>query len=139
MNIEERVKIAADAHTKGYNCAQAVFAAYVDVLGISMADAMKTAYGFGGGVGMTREICGTLTGAAMVLGHVYGKEDADVELKKFVNSKVAALCKEFEEIHGSVVCGELLGLRKTDKVVNKMSCHDMIQEVVRLLEKYVII
>ena len=99
---------------------------------------MKTAYGFGGGVGMTREICGTLTGGAMVLGQKFGKEAADVKQKQFVNQKVAALCHEFEESHGSVICGELLGLRETDKQVQRKSCDELIEEVVRLLEKYVI-
>ena len=138
MTIEERVKIAYDTHHQGYNCAQAVFAAYLDILGISKEDAMKTAYGFGGGVGMTREICGTLTGGAMVLGQKFGKEAADVKQKQFVNQKVAALCHEFEESHGSVICGELLGLRETDKQVQRKSCDELIDEVVRLLEKYVI-
>lgn len=138
MDIEERVKIAYDTHHQGYNCAQAVFAAYLDILGISKEDAMKTAYGFGGGVGMTREICGTLTGGAMVLGQKFGKAEADLAQKKFVNQKVAALCHEFEENHGSVICGELLGLRETKKDVNRKTCDELIEEVVRLLEKYVI-
>jgi len=51
----------------------------------------------------------------MVLGQKFGKEAADVKQKQFVNKKVASLCKEFEESHGSVICGELLGLRETDK------------------------
>ena len=33
---------------------------------------------------------------------------------------------------------ELLGLRETDKKVNKKSCDELIEEVVRLLEKYII-
>lgn len=138
MNIEERVKKAYDLHHMGYNCAQAVLGAYVDLLNIDMDQAMSIAYGFGGGVGMTREICGTLTGGAMALGLKHGKGEADVKQKKFVNEKVAALCKEFEESHGSVICGELLGIRKTDKEVNRATCDDLIAEVVRLLEKYLI-
>lgn len=138
MNIEDRVKKAYELHHSGYNCAQAVVGAYIDLFNMDMAQAMTIAYGFGGGVGMTREICGTLTGGAMVLGLKYGKGEADLKQKKFVNEKVAALCKEFEQAHGSVVCGELLGIRKTDKEVNRATCDDLIMEVVRLLEKYLI-
>lgn len=138
MNIEDRVKKAYDLHHSGYNCAQAVVGAYIDLFDMDMDQAMAIAYGFGGGVGMTREICGTLTGGAMVLGLKYGKGEADLKQKKFVNEKVAALCKEFEQIHGSVVCGELLGIRKTDKDVNRTTCDELIMEVVRLLEKYLI-
>lgn len=138
MNIEDRVKKAYDLHHSGYNCAQAVVGAYIDLFNMDMDQAMTIAYGFGGGVGMTREICGTLTGGAMVLGLKYGKGEADLKQKKFVNEKVAALCKEFEQAHGSVVCGELLGIRKTDKEVNRATCDDLIMEVVRMLEKYLI-
>lgn len=138
MNIEDRVKKAYDLHHSGYNCAQAVVGAYIDLFNMDMDQAMTIAYGFGGGVGMTREICGTLTGGAMVLGLKYGKGEADLKQKKFVNEKVAALCKEFEQAHGSVVCGELLEIRKTDKEVNRATCDELIMEVVRLLEKYLI-
>lgn len=138
MNIEDRVKKAYDLNHSGYNCAQAVVGAYIDLFNMDMDQAMTIAYGFGGGVGMTREICGTLTGGAMVLGLKYGKGEADLKQKKFVNEKVAALCKEFEQAHGSVVCGELLGIRKTDKEVNRATCDDLIMEVVRMLEKYLI-
>ncbi|MEG0275889.1 MAG: C-GCAxxG-C-C family protein [Coprobacillus sp.] len=138
MNIEERVKLAYDTHHQGYNCAQSVFMAYVDILDISKEDAMKVSYGFGGGVGMMREICGTLTGAAMVLGQYYGKAQADVKQKQFVNQQVSSLCQEFEINHGSMVCGELLGLRETNKQMNRKTCDELIEEVVRLLEKYVI-
>ena len=138
MNIEERVQAALDAHHQEYNCVQAVVTAYLDVLDVSKKDAMMMGYGLGGGLGMLRELCGTLIGAGMVMSHKYGKEEADPQLKKEIYNKVAALGKEFEEIHGSLVCGELLGLRKTDKTVNKKSCDELIEEVVRLLEKYII-
>lgn len=138
MNIEERVELAYQSHHQGYNCAQSVFIAYLDILDITKEDAMKVSYGFGGGVGQLREICGTLTGAAMVLGHYYGKEEADVKQKQYINQKVSSLCKEFEDNHGSIVCGELLGLRKTDKDINHKTCDELIIEVVRMLEKYLI-
>ena len=79
MNIDERVKKAYALHHSGYNCAQAVLGAYVDLFDLDMDRAMTIAYGFGGGVGMTREICGTLTGGAMALGLKYGKGEADVK------------------------------------------------------------
>lgn len=137
MNIEDRVVKAYDLHHQGYNCAQAVFGSYIDLFDdLDFDQAMTISYGFGGGLGMTREICGTLTGAAMLLGLKYGKGQADVEHKKFVNQKVNELCQEFEIDSGSLVCGELLGLRKTSKVINGKSCDELIEIVVRKLEKY---
>ena len=132
MNIEERVRIALDIHH------QAVVAAYLDVINLSKKDAMKLGYGLGGGIGMMREVCGTVVGAAMVISHKFGKEEPDPKLKKEIYNKVSEFGKDFESKHGSIVCGELLGLRKTEKAVNKKSCDQLIEDSVRLLEKYVI-
>lgn len=76
-------------HHSGYNCAQAVLGAYVDLFDLDMDRAMTIAYGFGdGSVGMTREICGTLTGGAMALGLKYGKGEADVKQKLLMKKQL---------------------------------------------------
>ena len=137
MEIEDRIQIALDCRQQGYNCSQAVVASYIDMFDtITFEQAMMISYGFGGGVGATREICGTLTGAAMLLGLKYGKKEADPTLKSLINQKIAAISKEFEIKRGSVVCGELLGLRTSDKTINKATCNTFIVEVIQMLEKY---
>lgn len=138
MNIEDRVRIALDIHHQGYNCVQAVIMAYNDVMNLSREDALKVSYGLGGGVGMMREVCGSVLGASMVISYKFSKEEADPRLKKEIYDIVSKFGKEFEERHGSIVCGELLGLRKTDKDVWRESCDQLIESSVRLLEKYVV-
>lgn len=98
MNIEERVKKSYDLHHAGYNCAQAVLGAYVDLLNIDMDQAMTIAYGFGGGVGMTREICGTLTGGAMALSLKYGKGEADVKQKNLLMKRFHLYVKNLKSL-----------------------------------------
>ena len=56
----------------GYNCAQAVFCAYRDVTGLDMDTAARLASSFGAGMGRLREVCGTMSGALMVLGMIRG-------------------------------------------------------------------
>ena len=69
--------------TEGYNCAQAVFAAFSDVTGIDFETSVKLSSGFGGGMGRMREVCGAVSGMFMVLGTLYGYDDAkDDEAKK---------------------------------------------------------
>ena len=97
MNIEERVKKAYDLHHAGYNCAQAVLGAYVDLFDLDMDKAMTIAYGFGGGVGMTREICGTLTGGAMAIGLKYGKADAEQSAMGMLSGKYNSCKSDFGE------------------------------------------
>ena len=52
----------------GYNCAQSVFAAFHEEMGLDEETALKLMrLGLGGGVGGLREICGAVTGAAMAI------------------------------------------------------------------------
>lgn len=138
MDIEERVSIARNAHKEGYNCTQAVICGYLDLFDIPKEEAMKMAYDLGRGVGGSFEICGTLTGGAMVLGEVLTDGKANPQTKKEIYDTVKQLVDEFEKKHHAVTCGELLGIKKTDKEVIKLPCRDMVEEVVRMLENYVI-
>ena len=65
MNPMSYADTALELFMEGYNCAQVVFAAFAPVLGIAQADALRVSMGLGGGVGRMREVCGTVSGAAM--------------------------------------------------------------------------
>lgn len=67
---------------QGYNCAQSVFAAYSDELGMDMETALKLSSSFGGGMGRLREVCGAVSGMFMVAGLKDGYSDpTDKEAK----------------------------------------------------------
>jgi C_GCAxxG_C_C family probable redox protein len=136
MTIEERVLKAYELHHQGYNCAQAVMGAYSDVCStISFEQAMTMSYGLGGGIGAMREVCGCVSGGALVISLLHGKAEADKEHKNYVNGLVSAFGKAFEKENGSLRCGDLLGLWKTN--IQIQSCDDYIASAVRLLEAYV--
>ena len=63
----DRAKLANDYHNAGYSCAQAVVCAFADVIGLPQQQLAALTGGFGGGF-RTGEICGVLSGGAMVLG-----------------------------------------------------------------------
>jgi C_GCAxxG_C_C family probable redox protein len=52
----------------GCNCAQSVITVYAERYGIDEALAIRIASGFGGELGRMGGVCGTLTGAVLVLG-----------------------------------------------------------------------
>lgn len=96
--------------TEGYNCAQAVFAAFSDVTGIDFETSVKLSSGFGGGMGRMREVCGAVSGAFMVYDLVCGySEPGDMESKKRVYADIRELAERFKaQSGGSIVCRELL-------------------------------
>lgn len=98
---------------QGYNCGQSVFAAFADVLGLTVEEAAKIASPFGAGFGKLREVCGAVSGMTLVTGYLKGYSDpADYESKKEAYALIRKMCAEFEERQGSIICRELLGLKK---------------------------
>ena len=68
---------------EGYNCAQSVFLAFNDVMGLDEKTALKLSSSFGGGIARLREVCGAVSGMCMVLGVLYGYDSpTDMESKK---------------------------------------------------------
>jgi len=103
---EQAVKHFAD----GYLCSQSVFMAYAEQLDVDRQIAARVASPFGAGIAYMGTTCGAVTGALMVLGVRYGHDDPeDEEAKERVLEKAQAFLSEFESLHGSLRCRELLG------------------------------
>ena len=108
-----RADRAEELFRQGYNCGQSVFAAFADVLGMTVEEAAKIASPFGAGFGKLREVCGAVSGMTLVTGYLRGYSDpADYESKKEVYALIQKMCAEFEERQDSIICRELLGLKK---------------------------
>ena len=100
---------AKDLFLSGCNCAQAVLCAFDDMTGLDNATAMRIALSFGGGLARMREVCGAVSGAAMVLGLLRGGCDPNNhEAKKAHYRLVQEFARRFKEQNGSIICRELL-------------------------------
>ena len=96
---------------EGYNCAQAVFAAFSDVTGLDKQTSIMLSSGFGGGMGRLREVCGAVSGMIMAASAICGYTDPkDSVAKKQHYQLVQHLCGHFKQENGSIICRELLGL-----------------------------
>lgn len=112
--MSERVEKAVELFKSGYNCSQSVFAAYADLFGLERETALKVSAGLGGGCGRQRELCGAVSGAAMIIGLKFGSVDGnDREGKKLCYEKVREFTAEFKKTNPSIVCRELLGIGTT--------------------------
>ena len=114
MTKKER---AMELFTQGCNCSQSVVLAFADELSLDASTLAKLSSSFGGGLGRMREVCGAVSGMAIVLGLLEGYDDpADSDAKAAHYARIQAAAKQFEAENGSVVCRELLGLsRKHDR------------------------
>lgn len=101
--------LAEQNFRSGYNCAQSVLLAFYDVTGLDDKTAAMLASSFGAGMGRMREVCGAVSGAAMVLGLVKGNSDPDDrEAKSAHYARVREFAERFTEHNGSIICRELL-------------------------------
>lgn len=136
---------AAELFLSGYNCAQAVAAAFCDVTGLTEQQAARTASAFGGGMGRMREVCGAVSGMLMVLSHLYGYDTpGDDVSKQRLYSQVQELAMRFREENGSIICRDILEnppsdpnpTPRTAKYYAERPCAKMVMTAARLMEEF---
>ena len=109
---------ARELFREGYNCSQAVTLAFAEELearGISREMAAGLASSFGGGLGRLREVCGCVSGMALVCGALEGYTDPKAAAEKQDHYKrIQELVTAFKDENGSYICRELLAGINTD-------------------------
>ena len=101
----------------GYNCCQAVLLAFADILqanDLASEELLKTVgSGFGGGFGRMREVCGAFSGCTVLAGFIRPATSPGLDVRKDNYALVQEFAAAFRERNGgSIICGELLGLRE---------------------------
>lgn len=116
---------AAELHLSGYNCAQAVAAAFADVTDLSEEELERLSMAFGAGGGCMEGICGAVAAAQLIAG-LTSKSKAEA------SKKAREILTKFKEQNGSLICKELKGI-ETGKVLRP--CHDCVIDAAEFLEE----
>ncbi len=144
-----RAQKAKEYFLSGYNCSQAVAMAFSDLMNMEEKQVARLTSGFGGGVGRMREVCGTVTGAALVMSALYGYDDSScVKEKQNLYEAIQTIGEQFRKDNGSVVCRELLGLgikgadspvpeERTQQYYKKRPCAELVEYSASILEEYI--
>ena len=106
MTIEARNK-AGNYFKEGYNCAEAIFLTYRELLAPELDPAMvKLMTGFGSGIGESGCMCGALTGSIVALNMVKGRTTNQLS-----RNEAYQLAREFTELftekYGVTCCRSL--------------------------------
>ena len=116
--MEEKIYVyhpdkAEELFYKGCNCSQAVAAAYCDITGMDTDTVLKLSAPFGGGFGRMREVCGTVSGACLVLGALCGyTQGSDREGKIKHYAIIQDFMRRFREKNGSALPELLPGAKE---------------------------
>lgn len=144
MTIHEEK--ARDLFLQGYNCAQAVFAAFCDMTHIPQEQAFKLSSSFGGGIGRLREVCGAVSGMLAVAGLLYGYADPEDNKAKMDHyALVQHLAGKFREQAGSIVCREILKnppsdpkpTPRTEEFYKQRPCVRLVILAAQILDAYI--
>lgn len=130
---------------EGYNCAQAVVGAFAEELELPLETLMLLSSSFGGGMSRLREVCGAVSGIAMVAGKTKGYSDPKAVIEKKEHyARIQQLTGLFSEKNGSIICRELLGLGagksqptpelRTKEYYQKRPCVELVGDAAEILE-----
>ena len=143
MDYGERAK---ENFQSGYSCAQAVFLACTEDMGLDTETRARIASSFGGGMGGMRQVCGAVSGMLMALGLKYGYSDPKDKTGKTAQYElVRALADEFRKENGSIICRELLGDEnfkpkppeaRTEAYYKKRPCGELCRQAAEIFEQY---
>jgi C_GCAxxG_C_C family probable redox protein len=135
----ERGERARDFFLQGYNCCQAVLLAFADVLEADESLLKTIGSGFGGGFARMREVCGSFSACTVLAGFMRPAVTPGMEERKANYALVQEMAAAFRvRTGGSIVCGELLGLRgrkpegpvpseRTEEFYRKRPCPEIIR------------
>ena len=128
------------------SCSQAIlatFGPYMGEKGLDVETCMKLASAFSGGINLTGNVCGALTGALMAIGLEFSDGNP-------MNPKVAEistrLLEEFKAINGSILCRDLIQYDGSGTAVDMMKafqsgafdkCLKYVEDVSKLLTTYI--
>lgn len=143
---QSRTEQAVEAFLGGCNCAQAVFSTYADLFGMDRKTAMNLTNSMGGGISRLREVCGTVSAMALLIGLAEGEVDpGDLKEREKVYQRTRDLLAEFEKENGSLICRELLGVlgrdrsarpsERTPEYYKKRPCARFVASAARIIEE----
>ena len=111
----QELRARTDVH---FNCCQSVLVTYAKEMGLTEEQAFALGSHFGSGM-RCGSVCGTLTGALMVLG-MTGYDEA----------QSASFLRQFREEHGDVSCAALLKAAFERGEEKKPHCDRMVRQCV---------
>ena len=131
----EARNLAGEYFRNGYNCAEAIFLTFRDLLQLDAPREMVCmATGMGGGMGRAGCICGALNGGAMVLGLLKGRKSAEEKRDDAYN-----LTREFHdrfEAHFKYTCCRNLNPHPFDSKEHLRNCIKITGTTAKLLTEF---
>ena len=137
-----KVNEVIERFEQGFNCSQAIVAAYCEELGLDKNIGIKLACPFGAGMGRLGETCGAVSGAYILIGLKYSTYTADKTARNKTYEIVREFTRRFEERNKTVVCRKPTGVDFMSRDNNKAKvmeirntvCAKALRDTVEIIE-----
>jgi C_GCAxxG_C_C family probable redox protein len=138
-----KVEQAVAIFKEGFNCSQALLAAYGPELGLERELALKAGQPFGRGLGGQGRTCGAVSAACMVLGLKFASASRVIDKANgaATHRRVRDFCARFAGRNGSLECSVLLGRagqaggRSAEDGKPARGCADYVREAGEILDE----
>lgn len=144
--VEEITREAANYFKCGPNCTECVVMSIMNHFETGLPkEAVALASGFGGGMGMTHNTCGAMTGAVMALSACIGrknpleKETVPERIKEIhaLYEPVRRMVEEMKKQYGSLICSEICNpYPSMEAIERKRNCKQLIGYCAGVAAKY---
>ena len=119
-------------HDRGYNCAQSVACAFLEVLPVDESTLFKVTEGFGRGIGRTEGTCGAISGAVAVASLLTSSGTVEHLTKKTTYELAGEIFDRFAQKNHSPICKDLQGLQNGTVL---RSCPGCIEDAVLIVQE----
>ncbi len=133
--VSEIETVVTSLYKSGYNCAESVILGFKQVLGLDISpDAVRMFSAYGGGVGKSGCMCGSLSGSVAVIGFLKGRESTQEKLAGIyeLSGKVH---DNFEAEMGATCC-RVLNPYPFGTKDQRMSCMEITVNAAKILMKF---
>jgi C_GCAxxG_C_C family probable redox protein len=133
-----RTDTALSLFSEGYNCAQAILAAFAPEGAADREVYLKISSAFGSGIASTGSTCGAVTGALMAIGMNLGPSQKGHPIHNLkLERKYRKFLKEFNSRHSTTLCNPLRGKDNDGKYRKgeKERCPGFVRTAAEILEE----
>ena len=110
MDDLERMR---EMKAEGFYCSQILMKLGLELQGKENPDLVRAVHGLAGGLGFSGELCGALSGGAVLLGLYAGKglleEEQDPRLDFMITDLVNWFKQEYGQSYGGIRCEDIVG------------------------------
>src|SRR3972149_6972538 len=133
--IDELTNETVRAYHNRYFCGEAIVKVFSDAFDLGLKPGLAS--GFSGGFAASKNVCGAISGAVIIIGAMWGAGANNEDIVKVVMN-TQKIMDGFKKKFGSMLCSDLVGQRNILDMQTKQHCSNFVGETARMLAEIIL-